>query len=431
MTDRMSRSLSQLRMFVLLSAGILALGGFVLGAFVSHSMREQAVDDAKKSLAQYVDGVLAAHLVKDGEVTVAPHLTPAVARKLSNREDIMSVKVWRADGVLAWTSTDRERIGRRFEIGEHLRDALEGRAQGHLEALTATGEQRGEAQAGLERALEVYTPLRRADGTAIGAYEVYSDSFRLESRIAHRKYGVWLLIGGVFLALWAALVLLVRRASRLLQRQTRELRMRSAALSESYSALSESSLEAIEMLNATVEAKDPYTAGHSARVQDLAVAMGEELGIGGSEMDALRLGALFHDIGKLAVPDSILLKPGPLDHDEYRLMQTHSAEGARIVGKLSRLRSTVPTIRHHHERWDGGGYPDGLAGEDIPLTAAIVGLADAWDAMTTERPYHGALTAEEANAEVVRCRATQFAPHVVDAFLAVCDADQVPAHSAA
>jgi putative nucleotidyltransferase with HDIG domain len=223
----------------------------------------------------------------------------------------------------------------------------------------------------------------------------------------------------VLLALWAALALLVRSASSTLRRQTRELRERSRALLESYEKLEQRSLEAIESLNATVEAKDPDTAGHSLRVQRVALALGAELGLDAPRLDALRFGALFHDIGKISVPDGILVKPGKLDHQEYARMKTHSAEGARIVGKFGRLREAVPIIRHHHERWDGRGYPDGLAGPEIPLEAAIVGLADSWDAMTTDRPYHRALSADEALAEVRKGRGTQFAPEVVDAFFAV------------
>ena len=142
----------------------------------------------------------------------------------------------------------------------------------------------------------------------------------------------------MFLALWARLALLVRGASSTLRRQTRQLRDRSQALLDSYRRLEESSLEAIESLNATVEAKDPNTAGHSLRVQRVALAIGEELGLPPQRLDALRFGALFHDIGKIAVPDAILLKPAELNYWEYAQMKTHPAEGARIVGKFGRLR---------------------------------------------------------------------------------------------
>jgi cyclic di-GMP phosphodiesterase len=132
----------------------------------------------------------------------------------------------------------------------------------------------------------------------------------------------------------------------------------------------------------------------------------------------VRFGGLFHDIGKITIPDVLLTKPVRLSEDEYELMKRHSSEGARIVSKFSRLRNCVPVIRHHHERWDGTGYPERLAGEDIPLLATIVGLAEAWDAMTIERPYQRALRVEEAFDEVREQRGTQFSPTVVDAFFA-------------
>jgi len=251
----------------------------------------------------------------------------------------------------------------------------------------------------------------------LGVYEIYADPKGLEHTLASRRNMIWMTVAAVFLALWAALALLVRGASKTLTRQTRQLRQRERDLLASYERLEESSLEAIESLNATVEAKDPDTAGHSLRVQRVALAIAAQLDLTAQQLDALRFGSLFHDIGKIAVPDGILVKPAKLDYWEYAQMKTHSAEGARIVGKFGRLRDAVPIIRHHHERWDGNGYPDGLAGSAIPLEAAIVGLADAWDAMTTDRPYHRALSEAEALAEVRAGRGTQFSPVVVDAFM--------------
>jgi putative nucleotidyltransferase with HDIG domain len=247
---------------------------------------------------------------------------------------------------------------------------------------------------------------------------VYADSSPLDAAIIDRKHEIWIGTAAVFFLLWGLLVILARSASSTLRRQTTALRERSVALSESYQRLEESSLEAIESLNATVEAKDPYTAGHSNRVQRIALSVGQELGMTVKELDALRFGSLFHDIGKIAIPDVLLTKPDRLTADEYELMKRHSAEGARIVSKFGRLRESVPIIRHHHERWDGRGYPDGLAEDEIPLAAAVAGLADAWDAMTIERPYQRALSAEEALEEVRACRGTQFVPAVVDAFFA-------------
>jgi putative nucleotidyltransferase with HDIG domain len=191
-----------------------------------------------------------------------------------------------------------------------------------------------------------------------------------------------------------------------------------ASLADAYAVLEQNALEAVETLNATVDARDPYTAGHSQRVQEIALAIADVLEIDGKEREAIALAGLFHDIGKLGVPDAILTKPAKLTKQEYELMKLHPADGAKIIAKFSRLQDAVPMVRYHHERWDGAGYPDGLAAETIPLGARIVGLADAWDAMTTDRPYQLALSWDEAAEEVRRGRGSQFAPEVVDAFFA-------------
>jgi putative nucleotidyltransferase with HDIG domain len=424
MIERVTRSLTLLRVFVVLAALVLGLGGLALGSLVASAIRGQAVEDREAAVAQYVDGVLGRDLVHGDRLEVDRAPSVDALRRVHNREDILSVKVWRPDGVLAWTDTDRSRIGRKFGVDHHLEEALDGEGEGELEELEDDGEHAGEREAGIKRAFEVYAPLRSDDGKRIvGAFEVYADAKPLESAISSRRNEIWLVIALVFAGFCLILGLLARKASNTLRRQTRMLQEHSAALADSYDRLERNTLDTIESLNATVEAKDPYTAGHSARVQHVALSLGHELGLSKDEFDALRLGGLFHDIGKIAISDSILLKPDRLTPDEFEQMKEHSAEGARIVGKISQLQPIVPIIRHHHERWDGHGYPDGLAGQDIPLLAAIVGLADAWDAMTTERPYAPAMSPEDALDEIRRGNGSQFAPAVAQAMLRICERD--------
>jgi putative nucleotidyltransferase with HDIG domain len=414
----LARSLTLLRVFLLASAAILCAGALTITTLLGSALERQALEDARTSLTQYVNGVLRDDLVQNGKVTVT-RAGDVVQRDLQGRPDILSVKVWAPDGTLAWTNVAPERIGQRFPLEGHLAEAvLEGQAEAELESLGGH-EDAAEAKLGVDRVVEVYAPIVGTRGTPIGAYEIYADSSQLESAVRERSRELWLAVLGVFVLLWASLALLVRGASSRLRRQTQTLKQRSAQLLDSYRELERSSLEAIETLNATVEAKDPYTAGHSARVHRIAVAIGVELGLDTGRLTTLGHAALFHDIGKLAVPDAVLTKPARLDPDEYELIKKHSEKGAEIVGRLGRLRTAVPLIRHHHERWDGGGYPDGLAGEAIPVEAAVIGLADAWDAMTTDRPYHRALTLPEAHAEIRHGRGTQFSPEVVDAFFAV------------
>jgi len=228
------------------------------------------------------------------------------------------------------------------------------------------------------------------------------------------------------LAVFAVPLLLMRKTQeaylRHAQRSAQKLRAaaetiqsQNAALERANRLLRERSTAAMESLSATVDARDAYTAGHSRRVQQLALAIGRELGLSHAELGLLGYAALFHDIGKLAVPDAILLKPAILTDDEWSLMQRHSDEGARIIDRLGFLNDAVPAIRHHHERFDGTGYPNGLQGEEIPLGARIIHVAAAIDSMLTTRIYRAARPALEAMEELRRAAGTQFCPRCVGA----------------
>ena len=181
-----------------------------------------------------------------------------------------------------------------------------------------------------------------------------------------------------------------------------------------------------QALLAALNARENYTAEHSEAVLELALAVAAELGMGADDATAVGQVALLHDIGKVGVPDAILRKPGRLTAPEWDVMREHPAIGARIVDAIGSLSHLAPAVRAEHERWDGGGYPDGLAGEDVPLASRICFVCDAWHAMTSDRPYRRALTAAQARAELERHAGTQFCPTTVAALLRVLDRGGVP-----
>jgi putative nucleotidyltransferase with HDIG domain len=172
---------------------------------------------------------------------------------------------------------------------------------------------------------------------------------------------------------------------------------------------------AIRALAAALDARDPYTAGHSERVSVLSVAVGRALRLPDDEIEIIRLGALLHDIGKIGVPDAVLLKPGSLTPVEFDIIRQHPAAGARILRSVPFLEPHIPIVELHHERPDGRGYPHGLRGDDIPMAARIVHVADAYDAITTKRAYRGARSSGEALQELWRFAGTQFHAEVVGA----------------
>jgi diguanylate cyclase (GGDEF)-like protein/putative nucleotidyltransferase with HDIG domain len=243
-------------------------------------------------------------------------------------------------------------------------------------------------------------------------------------------------VGLYALAVFAVPLLLMRktqeaylahtqRSAQKLREAAETIQSQNVSLEQANRLLKERSTAAMESLSATVDARDSYTAGHSRRVQQLALAIGREMKLSNAELEVLGYAALFHDIGKLAIPDSILLKPASLTPDEWAEMQRHADEGARIIDRLGFLNDAVPAIRHHHERWDGTGYPERLQGEEIPLGARIIHVADALDSMLTTRIYRAARPAADALGELRRAAGTQFCPRTVTALERILPVDGV------
>jgi MFS family permease len=232
----------------------------------------------------------------------------------------------------------------------------------------------------------------------------------------------FLLAGGGSWAARTDLLLLSLAAAFVGRSREREAQMREE-LMDTNRLLRRDLLRVAQALTQAVEAKDAYTEGHLRRVSAYAVAVGEKLGLRGQALETLHYASMLHDIGKLGVPEQVLRKDGPLDAHETEIMRRHPEIGARMLEKLDLLNGTAPLVLHHQERFDGNlagtnpGYPRGLSGDAIPLGARIIAVVDAFDAMTTDRPYRQAFTVEQAAAVLRRERGKQFDPRVVDAFL--------------
>ena len=192
---------------------------------------------------------------------------------------------------------------------------------------------------------------------------------------------------------------------------------RTAELQRAYRVLKKANMDSVKILAEAIDAKDPYTRGHSDRVRKMSIKMGRRLGFNEQQLEALEYGALLHDIGKIGIRDEILQKQGLLSPEEHQYIKVHSLIGVSIVGGIDFFKDKIPIIRHHHEHFDGTGYPDGLAGEAIPLEARIIAIADAFDAMTSVRPHRSIMPIEDVLQELEQGKGKQFDPTLTGLFL--------------
>jgi putative nucleotidyltransferase with HDIG domain len=193
--------------------------------------------------------------------------------------------------------------------------------------------------------------------------------------------------------------------------------IQSDSIDENY--INKLNLQTIKSLALAVEAKDPYTKGHSERVGEISEHLATMMGLSAAEIERVRIAGILHDIGKIGVSETLLLKKTKLKKKEFEVIKQHPVEGQNILRPLNFLNDIIPAVYHHHERYDGKGYPEGLAGEDIPYWARIVKVADTYDAMTSDRPYRAAYSKSQAITEICRCAGTQLDPNVSHTMLKI------------
>lgn len=308
-------------------------------------------------------------------------------------------------------STDEARVGESVTIGARERAALQGR----MTVRMAPG------LVGPEPVMDVVGPVTVSPGArpaGILIAERYATPVARSVHSSMLAVVAVVLIGAVssvFIQRWV-----LNRAERAIEESDDVAALAAERLRASLADLETHSLGTLQALNSAVDAKDSYTALHSVNVADYAVAIVRELGVDLDERVVERAG-LLHDIGKIGLSEVVLQKPARLSEDEMQQVREHSRMGARIIESIPFLADVVPAVMHHHERWDGTGYPDGLANEAIPLAARVLAVADAFDAMTTERTYSRARTLAEAVAEIRAGSGRQFDPVCADALLSAID----------
>ena len=381
-----------------ISSAVIAVGlAVLLSAVTVQAIQTFAVKDEAQVAAELVLRTFAPQLrASDFHGSLPAErvaLFNALFRAHGISDQLLRVRLWRADGRLLYSNA-REPDGLKMVKAD----------------LSTPGGYRAFVQArqGLESDSpgvgRFFVPVHLSgDPRTLGAFEIFYDLTLLQQRLAATRRTIWTAVPLGLFVLYASVFVLVRRTSRQLLKQQADLM---AALLGTYHALA-----------SAIDTKDSYTGDHSTKVADLAVEVGRALRLPVEVIDEIRVGARLHDLGKIGVPDAILMKPGPLSLDEQAVMRRHAEAGFSILQQAPVSNYVRQAVRHTHERWDGKGYPDGLGGDAIPLLARIVGVADAYEAMTSDRPYRKGMSSQTALKRLRADAGSHFDPAIVDVFV--------------
>jgi putative nucleotidyltransferase with HDIG domain len=369
----------------------------LLSAVTIEAIQAFAVKDEAQLAAEVVLRAFAPQLgPSDFQGSLPPERTAlfdALFRARGISDKVLRVRLWRADGRLLYSNA-REPDGLRTVAADL---STPGGYQQFVQA-------RQDVERDAPGVARFFVPIRLSgDPRTLGAFEIFYDLTFLEQRLTATRRTIWTAVPSGLLVLYASVFALVHRASRKLLKQQADLM---AALLGTYHALA-----------SAIDTKDSYTGDHSTRVAELAVAVAQTMGLSPDLIEQTRIGARLHDLGKIGVPDAILMKSGPLSANELAVMRRHADAGAAILEQSPLSEQVRQIVRHTHERWDGGGYPDGLAGEAIPLLARIVAVADAYEAMTGDRPYRPGMPVQVAIRRLRAAAGSQFDPAVVELFI--------------
>lgn len=394
-----TNGITLLQRFTLVGLMTTVAAGAVFGAVAVRLMEQYALDQHAHSAAVYVTEFLAPRLVASDFQASSPARRVEfefALRGLIGRAGILRVTVWNARGQPLYSDTP-DVAGSALPPPTLLSAALRGQIRSRTVTLTA--DPRGRDR----HAMEVFVPiLPQGAMRPVAVYDILSDLTSLDIALTGLRLSVWASVISGLLLLYVALFSIVRRASRELEEQEATLRGAFAG--------------AVQSLVAAVTARDAATASHSDQVAELAVAIAQTVGLNETDVGDVRIAAFLHDVGKIGVADHILDKKGPLTRVERAIMQRHVLLGYQILQPVPIPEAVKQAVLHHHEWWDGSGYPGHLAGEAIPVAARIIAVADTYGALTADRPYRTARDAAQATAHMETLVGTQFDPGIFAAF---------------
>lgn len=413
------KKFSLLKNFTIFSSIAFLITGTFLVIIISRHMQNDELQKVRDLVVLAVDSILKPEFVPDDFEKPLPESRKMILdqrfdqiMKLTN---ITCIFIWNQKRVMLYAS-DQNYMNRYKENDNNFILALDNNINYYISKENI--EKNENKAAKYIELIHIYAPIIYNNKT-VGIFEVHKPYAEIREHISSLNTIIAVLMFSGLLFLYIFLIKVIYNASRTLVSQNESLKIQKKELEESYLKLNSSYKSTIIALSNAVDARDPYTAGHSERVTKIALEIGQNMGLSSKQLETLELAALFHDIGKIGVPDNILLKPDKLTNLEFEKIKEHPAIGVNILKDIDFLKNTFPIILHHHEKYSGGGYPYGIKGVEIPAESRIITVADAYDAMTSDRPYRKALTHEQAIDELIKLKGIQFDSNVVETFLKI------------
>ena len=324
-------------------------------------------------------------------------------------ENILGVKIWNDSNSVIY-SKNSDIIETKVNSKTNREEAFENKQNFYISNNLVNGK--------TIKAIKIFLPIK-TNNSIVGVYEIIKPYSEIEMHMKPVIRNISIIVFSGLLILYLLLIKIVYDFSMKMVKQNEVLIKNSNELKEAYSKLNLSYKSTIISLSKAIDARDTYTAGHSERVTQISLKIGHVLGLSFEQLNILEIAALFHDVGKIGIPDQVLNKPGKLTNEEFNQIKKHPSIGVDILKSIKFLDDTLSIIHHHHEKYDGSGYPSGISGEAIPLGSRIICVADSYDAMTSDRPYRKALLHSVAINEIVKFNGIQFDPVVVEAFLKI------------
>lgn len=407
----MNYSLS--KKFIFLSFTAFVITGLLISFFVTNHIKTDKLSNIQESTILTLDTILTPKLVPtDFQFFPARNRTVSLNETLNDiirSSNILGIRIWNTESEEIFSTT----IPISYSSGKEISQALNGKIRSYI--LNTDGEQQPGRKT--NEVIQIFSPIT-LDQKIVGVYEVYT-FYDIKSHIVTLNLTITGITFFGLLILYIFLLRNISNASQTLLSQNESLVGQKLSLEQSYAQLDLSYRNTVMALSNAVDARDKYTAGHSQRVANIATAIGQFMGIDSISSQRLELAALLHDIGKIGIPDEILHKPSKLSEHDFETIKRHPLIGFNILKDINFLDSVLPIILHHHERYDGHGYPIGIKGEAIPFESRIIAVADSYDAMTSDRPYRKGLISDVALKEIQRCAGTQFDPIIVEAFMKI------------